>query len=482
MELSFTPVIRCMTLMVTALAATISIGLGSEGLRFPTYALGKNGFVFENLPEISRWDAQRLTIAVKLDEEIDVIHAINSVLKKRNIKLLVTLVPMVHTIYNAQLPESFVRPQFQRELYSIMHKRLNQLGIDTPNLEQAFLKHPSRKTLIDPLFMRADHHWSPPGGLEAARVIGNHIQTKYPAMLADIPEVKYSMRLKEPQMFWEYASLFKKLPPSEQAKVKRDAIRVPEFSVVPSASGTEDSGLGLGLLTDTTPRLAVVGTSFSDIEAFGFVGGLAHHLSRDVLNAAHGGIGGYVPMAEYLASDTFQDHPPAMIVWELPELLLVFGMKPISNGDDWSARQYMLEIGANLLGACQNGVTGRITTTNGFTIQNPNASVTSSTGASFVQYQFPNPIKSDQYLSLKASSSTSDSFLIEGEGSKPARYFVKLGEYNATHRVNVPLATLVNGKTRNLKIRIAPGSQLRLEEPVLCNAAPELMRLASNRQ
>jgi alginate O-acetyltransferase complex protein AlgJ len=482
-KLSLAPVIRYTTLLVTAFGATISLGLGaSSNPTFPTYAVGKNGFVFENLPEIARWDSDRLKIASKLDEHIEIIQSINTVLGRRKIKLVIALIPMVHSIYSAQLPNGFVRPQYQRELYSLVQKRLNRVGVQTPNLELAYMQHPSRKTLIDPLFMRTDHHWSPTGGLEAARVIGQFIQSKDSALLASIPKVKYSIHLSERRTYPQYSSLYKQLPAREKTKVKLDQIRVPEFTLAKTASTTNDLGLGLGLLTDTTPRIVEVGSSFSDIEEFGFVPGLAYFLSRDVLNAAHGGVESFVPMAEYLASDAYQNNPPAIIVWEIPEKLMVFGMRPINNSDEWSARQYLLEVGANLLGKCQNGVPGRATVTNGFTIQDPNASINSSSKASFVQYQFPAPIKEDQYLSLNATSSTSDSFLVEGEGSKPMRYYVKLGAYNTSHRVNVPLATLANGKTRNLKIRIAPGSQLRLEGPVLCQAAPELMRLARIRQ
>jgi hypothetical protein len=264
-------------------------------------------------------------------------------------------------------------------------------------------------------------------------------------------------------------------------KVKLDQIRVPEFALAKTDSGG-DLGLRLGLLTDTTPRIVEVGSSFSDIDEFGFVGGLAYRLSRDVLNAAHGGVESFVPMAEYLASDAYQNNPPAMIVWEMPIKLMVFGMRPINNADEWSARQYLLEVAANLPGVCQNGLQGRVTHTNGFQIQGSNASVTSSTKASFVKYQFAAPIKDNQYLSLNVTSSTSDSFVIEGDGSKPPRYFVKLGDYAVTHRINVPLATLANGKTSSLNIRVSAGSQLRLEEPTLCSTAPELMRLAGGRQ
>jgi SGNH hydrolase-like domain, acetyltransferase AlgX len=479
------PTIRIVVLMVVAFATTISLGLSqSVGPVFPHFTIGKNGFVFEGLPDIARWDLEGIRVTTHLDKEIDAIDAINRALKKRNIKLLITLVPMVHTIYADQLPDEFVRPRFLRELYSAIQMRLNQLGVETPNLERAFMQYRNHKSLIDdPLYMRTDHHWSPTGGLEAARVIGNYIQAKYPAMLSAIPEVKYSMRLKERKVYWNIASLYKKLPPDEQAKVKPDAIRVPEFSpITNSSSGTDASGLGLGLLTDTTPQIVEVGTSFSHTTEFGFVGGLARHLSRDVLNAARGGVEAFIPLAEYLASDAYQQHPPAMIIWEIPERLMTGGMKPINNSTEWNTRQFLLEVAANLLGTCQNGSQGRVTNTNGFQIQGSSASIDSSTGKSFVKYQFAAPIKTDQYLSLNVTSSTSDSFVVEGEGNKPPRYFVKTGDYNVTHRVNVPLATLTNGKSNSLTIRVSPGSQLKLEGPTLCTAAPELIRLAGDRQ
>lgn len=482
MRLPSTPIIRMMALLMLAFAATISLGLGqSTGPVFRPFVIGKNGFIFEGLPDIARWDLESMRITSHLDKQIEVIYALNKVLKKRNIKLIITLVPMVHTIYADQLPVGFVRPRFLREMYGDIQTRLSQLGVETPNLEQAFLKYPSHKTLIDPLFMRADHHWSPTGALEAARVIGNYIQAKYPAMLSDIPEVKYSMRLQERKVYWNIVSLYKKLPPSERAKVKPDAIRAPEFSLIPNM-GSDASGLGLGLLTDTTPRIVEVGSSFSHTPEFGFVGGLAQHLSRDVLNAARGGVESFVPMAEYLASDAYQEHAPAMIIWEIPQRLMSGGMRPVNNSTEWNTRQYLLEVAANALGACQNSLPGHVTTTNGFQIQGPNANIDSSTDKSFIKYQFAAPIKPDQYLNLNVSSSTSDSFVVEGEGSKRPRYFVKLGDYNVMHRVNVPLATLANGKTSNLTIRVSPGSQLRLEAPKLCTAAPELMRLAGNGQ
>jgi alginate O-acetyltransferase complex protein AlgJ len=467
---------RPIAMLVTLVAATISLSLGANTVpTFPINTVGKDGFVFENLTDIGYWDQNRSKITAKLDEHINIIQAINTVLKRRNTKLVISLLPMVHTVYSAQLPNGFTQTKYQRELYGVLHKRLNAVGVATPNLEQAFLQYVSRNKLQDPLFMRVDHHWSPSGGLEAARVIAQYIQEKHAATLAKIPSVKYNLQFAEARTFPEYGSLYKQLPAKEQARVKLDEIRIPEFSL---ASGQTNNDLGL--LNDTSPRIVEVGSSFSAIKAFGFIGGLAKNLSRDVLNASDGGVESFVPMSVYLASDAYQNNPPAMIIWEIPEKLMVFGMRPINNADQWSAKQYLLELAANLPGACQNGTPVKSTTSTGFTLQNGNASIASSTTASLVKYQFTKPLQANQYLSIKASSSTSDSMVIETDGNKPIKYFVKLGEYNTTHQINVPLATLANGKISSLNIRIAPGSQLKLEPPTLCASAPELLRLAND--
>ena len=489
------------TRLALVLIASALIGTGlsttSSATVYPEFTVGKNGFVFEKLHAIQPWDSTKTEIAARLDQQINLIHAIQTSLKRRGTKLVIALVPMVHRIYQAQLPETFKLPSIVPSLYSITAERLNRLGVLTPDIETPFREYAHRDQLRTPLFMRADHHWSPTGALEAARIVANTIQKQYGPELAAIPEVRYSMILRAAKTYPEYGSFYRSLPAAQRAGIKLDSIRVPEFSVqtnkpqtspvstkpqANSQANSDPSGLGLDLLTDTSPRITVVGTSFSAIQAFGFANSIAQRLSRDVLNTAQAGKEAWQPLGEYIASDAYQNNPPSILIWEIPQTFLIVGMKPIHNSDDWSARQYLLELGANLQGDCGQGIQPIATNAEDFTVQTTNAgtkaSITSTRSSSFVKYQFATAIKANQYLSLNAASSTSDSFIVEAEGSKPQRYYLKLPSYGGTHRINVPLTTLADGKTHSLKIRTAIHSDLSLENPKLCALPSELAALA----
>jgi alginate O-acetyltransferase complex protein AlgJ len=476
---SFRPrTVQALALAVSTLSA-LSLSALSSPTEFKAFTIGKNGFVFEKLNEMENWDNYRMQIASRLDQEIDIIDSIHSALEARGTKLVIALVPMIHRIYAAQLPDRFKQPVMLSGMYGAMIQNLNRFGVLTPNIEHAYLEYAKRDQLKNPLFMRADHHWSPSGGLEAARVVANAVQKRYGPLLASMPEIKYDMKLRAARTYPQHASYHRVLNPTERKQIKLDSIRVPEFTqhIDPHADSTKTLGNDLGLLTDTTPEISVVGSSFSAIAEFGFAASIGHRLSRDVLNVAQAGKEAWLPLGEYIASETFQNHPPKILIWEIPEAFLLIGMKPVNNTDSWSSRQFLLELGANLKGDC-GGTAPLASFGPDFVIQGANASSNATRAGSFIKYQFAKPIKPDQYLSLRASSNQSDSFMVEGEGIKAPRYYSKLPGYGKAFRVNVPLSTLANGKTQSLKIRVSPGSDLKIESPKLCTLPAKLAVLA----
>jgi alginate O-acetyltransferase complex protein AlgJ len=50
-----------------------------------------------------------------------------------------------------------------------------------------------------------------------------------------------------------------------------------------------------------------------------FEGALKEALGADVLNVANQGEGPVRPMQEYLVSETLQNTPPELVIWEIPE-------------------------------------------------------------------------------------------------------------------------------------------------------------------
>lgn len=67
---------------------------------------------------------------------------------------------------------------------------------------------------------------------------------------------------------------------------------------------------------DPIPEVAVVGTSFSASPAYHFMGFLQQALQTDVLNGAIAGGNFDGALTQYLPSETFQESPPKLLIWE----------------------------------------------------------------------------------------------------------------------------------------------------------------------
>ena len=64
--------------------------------------------------------------------------------------------------------------------------------------------------------------------------------------------------------------------------------------------------------------IVLIGTSYSANPDWSFAEALKLSLKSDVLNAAAQGLGPVKPMMDYLASDTFREAPPKVVIWEFP--------------------------------------------------------------------------------------------------------------------------------------------------------------------
>lgn len=64
--------------------------------------------------------------------------------------------------------------------------------------------------------------------------------------------------------------------------------------------------------------VVLIGTSYSANPHWSFAEALKLDLHQDVLNAAEPGLGPVKPMDKYLASESFRDTPPKVVIWEIP--------------------------------------------------------------------------------------------------------------------------------------------------------------------
>ena len=155
-------------------------------------------------------------------------------------------------------------------------------------------------------FFKADQHWTPMGAAEMAQNVADFIKT-IPAY-ADIPKMEFKTTdLKEDN----YDGTFYPALQAICGKVPQNEI-VTLTQTAPVAAG------GDALLGDAAqPDIAIVGTSNSANNA-NFVGRIKEFLSADIYNAAIIGGGIDDSILTYLGSETYKNHPPKILIWEVP--------------------------------------------------------------------------------------------------------------------------------------------------------------------
>jgi hypothetical protein len=376
------------------------------------------------------------------------------------------MVPMVERIYENKLPNNFKLPASAKSFYERTLPLFKSRGVIAPDLNTPFITSGKRFDTQFPMYLRQDNHWSSIGGVEGARIVAQTIRAELQSTLEKIPNVKYDLEWSEPEEF--NGNYYKLLPEADRAKIQRESYKPVNFV----GQNAND------LLNVSQPEIAVIGTSFTANRNFGFSDGLAYYLSKETLNAAESGKGPWTPMFNYLDSDNFQNTPPRILIWEIPEAFMLRSMKPIDGTDEWSRNYFIIQSAANLSGDCgKAGKTPQSINGVEFTTQAGTASSPSTSAKSLVRYSFKNPLRIDHYISLKVKSASTSSIYLETVSNKPNSYYANLGAYNVEHRVNIPMYTMADGKVSSVNLRSALGSDLTVTDVKLCQMPSEMMNL-----
>jgi alginate O-acetyltransferase complex protein AlgJ len=430
--------------------------------------IGKDNFVFDRLEDFKGYG---LGAQQRTDRELEVVTQINKALARRNVQLVLVMVPSVMRIYADRLPSDFQLSETLNGLYTHSLRKLWADKVFVPDLNQAFLKAKRSAGNEFPLFMRQDNHWSTTGAFLAAQTVAQEINTSLRGRLEGIKELNSTYEWQAPVVF--EGNYYRNLSAADKSKVVQDRLRPVVF--------TREAGGDL--LGNETPRIALTGSSFSHQKEFGFVEALSHFLRRDILNASQSGKSFWTPLRDYLASDAFQQTPPTMLIWEMPEDHLAPGFPPVDWAEPEARRQFLLDVGANIVGDCgavglkPKGISGVDV------VGDPNSATLSSKGSnSLVRLEFNQPIRADQYLSVRVNATKVDSLSIEVQGQNAKKILVKLETLATPHQINVPLANL-SGKTNNsLSLRVAVGSDLQLDSAKLCTIPGELITVLNQKK
>ena len=438
---------------------------------------GSEGFFFTGLNDLKFYATVPKEHAERVDRDIRVIAGLSRALERRGVRVVFSFVPMVERINEAYLPKELPLPQMFRDFYGRSLASLTKQGVFAPDLNTPFLKHPARKDLAFPLYLRQDNHWSSLGGIEGARVIADAMRAKLNTTLTDLPEIKSKLVWNEPIEF--NGNYYKLFTDAERVRLPKERIRPVQF--LPDDTPSQTTSDATTLFGDQAPGIAVIGTSFTENRAFGFAAGIGHFLSRETLNVAESGKGPWTPLGNYLGSEDFQNTPPKIVVWEFPEGFLARAMSPVGNSNVTAPERlrYLYQAGANIGGDCGGQATAEdapTLTVTGGTVTDGQATLTAGSTPGSVKIAFNTPIRSDEYLSVSWLSANANGVAVEG-ASKAQGFELTFKPSENARRLNLGLYAVADGKTKAFTVRVPAGTDLVLGDVRRCKMPSDVMEL-----
>lgn len=427
--------------------------------------VGKNEWLFSSI-EFTDASSRAAT-----ETSIDLIGRFNRVMTRNGIRMICVLIPLKARIQAEQLPDSVKLDPYLSGNYVRMRQALEAGGVKVIDLNTPFLADP-KHGVARPLFFRHDTHWSPAGSMLGAETTRAAIDADpaLAATLSGIPETPYSM-------VWGTTGvtgargLVDTLPQAQSFATEQ----VLPFIVTRGKSG------GGSLLGDApAPEVTLMGSSYTD-DRYGFPNALRYTLQRDLLPISISAPQGFWSgMETYLSDDAFQTHPPALLIWEIPERSMdappdypYRDVRYQSDNTEW-----LLRVSALAQRRCEPAAAKAQIVAGGLVTAATDRVSSGKTGSrDFVELQFSPALGKQNYLSLQVATEGSRKVVLEasGEGEETRWIDVAVPGDGALHALRVPLPAHAKGYT---KVRLQPGRNkgFSLSDVQVCRQPEDLLR------
>ncbi|BBH45411.1 alginate O-acetyltransferase [Pseudomonas sp. KU43P] len=263
-------------------------GEGTKGV-----VLGKEGWLYTNQEYRVPYD-----LDANLASQLAQITKVQAQLAEHGKQLVILPLPMKLDVYAAHAQQAF-DPRVS-SLYDRFVGELQSRQLDVVPLRSAFLAN-----LNGPqLFLKSDTHWSP----EGARLSAYELARQRPQLLGDQVYVSHKAGEKSVKgdlmnyLQFDHARLAPQYGPNPIAL----------YETLKAEQKADD------LFAEQEQSLLLVGTSYSKIDDWNFVGFLKEALNRDLLSIAVEARGPFEAMNQFLASDQLANAQIDTVVWEFP--------------------------------------------------------------------------------------------------------------------------------------------------------------------
>jgi alginate O-acetyltransferase complex protein AlgJ len=273
---------------------------------------GKQNWLFAG------WESLATAKPAAEKSSIGVIAGASRLFAKKNIKLIVLIVPLKPRYYEPQLPDGVAMSDEIRKRYDVLLTELRFSGVTAIDIRDAF------KTVIagkQEVFYRADFHWTTFAAEATADQVAASILSSGPLAGKTGTGMKLGDWINDRHL-GDLAANF--LSPERKRAIGPEAYVIRQTPRV-------DAGL---LDSDPAP-VAVVGNSFVQ-PYFGFSQRLSNKIDRPVsLKWNPGDVGPWATLLQYLKSPEFTGSPPQFVVWQFNEAQLQNGPDAVG---EWAAQ------------------------------------------------------------------------------------------------------------------------------------------------
>jgi alginate O-acetyltransferase complex protein AlgJ len=273
---------------------------------------GKQNWLFAG------WESLATAKPAAEKSSIGLIAGASRLFAKKNIKLIVLIVPLKPRYYEPLLPDGVAMSDEIRKRYDVLLTELRSTGVTAIDVRDAFTAVIAGKQEV---FYRADFHWTTFAAEATADQVAASILSSGP--LPGKPGT--GMKLGD----WINDRHLGDLAANFLSPERKRAIG-PEAYVIRQAPKAD-----AGLLDSDPAPVAVVGNSFVQ-PYFGFSQRLSNKIDRPVsLKWNPGDVGPWATLLQYLKSPEFTGSPPQFVIWQFNEAQLQNGPDAVG---EWAAQ------------------------------------------------------------------------------------------------------------------------------------------------
>lgn len=252
--------------------------------------VGQTGWLF------TTEEVRDLPTDVQLAGIVRTVGNVRAQLASAGADLVVVALPAKIDIYRDLAPDAAFGVALQ-SLYTRFNTQLAAHGVTAIDARHALLNPTA------PVFFATDTHWTPKGAEIVAAAIAESGTIAGGDLVYGVTPAPAKALTGDLVSFVSTATL-----------APRIGLR-PETVTTLTQTVIDEAGDIFGA---TAQDIVLVGTSYSANPDWGFADALMRALGRDVVDVAEQGLGPLQPMQHYLASPSFHDAPPQVVIWEIP--------------------------------------------------------------------------------------------------------------------------------------------------------------------